>query len=92
MLGTANVDSVVGLLEKFGDRVTPELDVAAAFDRVAASDRISDYAVDMSFGEAFDYLVHVRRGEQGAARYDGLLLRYFVTGKKSSRTLTAVAG
>jgi predicted RND superfamily exporter protein len=41
----------------------------------------------MRFGEAFDYVVH-RGGGQGV---DGLLLRYFVTGEESSRSLAAIA-
>ncbi len=106
VLGTANVDSVVGLIEKHGIRISPEMDVEDAFERVRSSDRTSDYTIDMSFGEAFEYVVHAR--DQGAERaqgsaagegstaaerpvYDGLLLRYFVTGEESSRSLAAVA-
>ncbi len=106
VLGTANVESVVELIEKFGIRISPGMDVGAAFERVQASDRISDYAVDMSFGDAFDYVVHASEGPlakgggsdatkagmvRGGPAYDGLLLRYFVTGEKSSRSLAAVA-
>lgn len=85
VLGRANVDSVVGLIEKLGMRVTPDLDVERAFERVAASERTADWAVDMSFREAFDYVVH--RGPSG---FDGLLVRFFVTGEAGSRSLAAV--
>lgn len=87
VLGTANVDSPVGLVEKLGIRIAPDMDVAAAFARVAGSDRIADYAIDMRFGEAFEYVAHAK-AEGG---WDGLLMRYFVTGEESSRSLSAVA-
>jgi len=106
VLGMANVDSVVGLIEKLGIRISPEMDVEDAFGRVRRSDRTSDYTIDMSFSEAFEYVVHARderrgrspggiAGDGSAAAeppvYDGLLLRYFVTGEESSRSLAAVA-
>ena len=90
VLGTANVDSVVGLIEKLGIRISPEMDVASAFERVRQSDRIADYTIDMGFGEAFEYVAH-RKDGGGAPNYDGLLMRYFVTGEESSRSLAAVA-
>lgn len=90
VLGTANVDSVVGLIEKQGIRISPEMDAESAFERVRTSERIADYTVDMTFGEAFEYVAH-RRDGVGAPAYDGLLMRYFVTGEASSRSLAAVA-
>ena len=106
VLSTANVDSVVGLIEKHGIRISPEMNVEDAFERVRSSDRTSDYTIDMSFREAFEYVVHARDDGRGRAHggaagegstapdrpvYDGLLLRYFVTGEESSRSLAAVA-
>jgi len=90
VLGTANVDSVVGLVERLGLRITPSLDVPSAFDRLRASDRIVDHAIHLRFSEAFDHVVH-RRADPSGPVYDGLLLRFFVTGEESSRSLAAVA-
>ena len=84
VLGTANVDSAVGLLDKLGVRIGPGMDVRAALDRIAASDRTADYVLDMSFREAADYVVR-----RDGARYDGLLMRFFVPGEGGSRALAA---
>jgi predicted RND superfamily exporter protein len=84
VLGTANVDSVVGLLEKLGIRITPGMDVGAALDRLRRSDRTADWAIDMSFREASDYAVH-----RGPGGYDGLLTRFFVDGEEGSRSIAA---
>ncbi len=86
VLGRANVDSVVGLIEKRGLRVTPGMDAQRALDRVRDSERTADWATDTSFREAFDYVVH-----RGPAGYDGLLMRFFVDGEAGSRSLAAVA-
>lgn len=85
ILGEANVDSVTRLLEKLRVEITPETDVRAALERVRASERTADYAVDMSFREAIDYVAH-----RSGAAYDGLLLRFFVPGEEGSRSIAAV--
>lgn len=86
VLGRANVDSVTGLFEKLAIRVSPEMDVRAALERVQASNRTADYAIDMSFSEALDYVAS-RDGE----RWNGLLMRFFVPGEGGSHSLAAVA-
>ena len=86
VLGTANVESVIGLIDKQRVQVTPRIDVRALFDRIRASERTADYALDMSFREAADYVLR-RDGD----RYDGLLLRFFVVGQESSYSLGARA-
>jgi predicted RND superfamily exporter protein len=84
VLGTANVESVIGLLDKQGVRIRPDLDVRAALDGIAASDRTADYVLDMSFREAADYVMR-RTGD----RWDGLLVRFFVPGEAGSNALAA---
>jgi predicted RND superfamily exporter protein len=87
VLGSANVESPIGLLDKLGIRIEPRMDVRAAFERIRGSERTADYVLDTSFREAADYVLH-RDGE----RYDGLLLRFFVTGEAGSRSIAAVHG
>jgi predicted RND superfamily exporter protein len=84
VLGTANVDSVLGLIEKLGMRVGPQTDVRALFERIRSSDRTADYVLDMSFGDAAGYVLR-RDGD----RYDGLLMRFFVVGDASTDSLAA---
>jgi hypothetical protein len=84
VLGTANVESVIELLDKQRIRIGPDLDVRAALDRIAASDRTADYVLDMSFGEAAEYVMR-RSGD----RWDGLLMRFFVPGEAGSNALAA---
>ncbi len=85
ILGKANIDSVVGLIEKLGMRVEPGMDVRAALERVRRSERTADWAIEMSFREAFDYVVH-----EGSGGVDGLLMRFFAAGEEGSRSLAAV--
>jgi hypothetical protein len=84
VLGTANVESVVGLLDKLGERIGPRMDVRAALERIAGSDRTADYVLDISFREAGDHVMR-RTGD----RWDGLLMRFFVPGEAGSRALAA---
>jgi len=86
ILGSANVDSVIGLLAKLHVPVVPGMDVHAALGRLRASERTADYALDMTFREAADYVMRRRGGPT-----DGLLMRFFVPGAEGSRTLAAVA-
>lgn len=88
ILGSANVDSVIGLMDKLRIPISIDMDVRTALERVRASDRIADYAIDMSFHEALDYVA--RRGDGN--RYDGLLIRFFVPGEAGSHSLQAVEG
>lgn len=84
VLGAANVDSVIGLIEKLGIPITADTDVRALFDRIRNSGRTADYVLDISFREAAGYVLR-RNGD----RYDGLLMRFFVVGEASSRSLAA---
>jgi len=84
VLGTPNVDSVVGLLDKMRIPIDPELDVRSAFDRISTSELRANYVLDTSFRDAAD---HVLRKTGDA--YDGLLMRFFVRGEASSVVLAA---
>lgn len=86
VLGTANVESVIGLIDKLGIAVTPRTDVRALFDGVRGSERTADYTLDMSFREAAGYVLRKR-----GPRYDGLLMRFFVPGEEGSHALAACA-
>jgi predicted RND superfamily exporter protein len=86
VLGTANVESVIGLIDKLRIPVTPESDVRALFDTIRANEQTADYTLDTSFREASEYVLRKR-----GSRYDGLLLRFFVPGEGGSRALAACA-
>ena len=91
MLGTANVDSVVGLIEKLGIRISPEMDVDERL-RTRSHERSN---VGLHDRHELRRSLRVRRPStrrrEAIPTYDGLLLRYFVTGEESSRSLAAVA-
>jgi len=85
VLGRANLDSVVDLLEKRRIRIHAGMDVGEALDLLAQDTRTADYVLDRSFAE---HLGHVaRRDGEG---FDGLLLRFWTVGG-NERSVQATA-
>jgi predicted RND superfamily exporter protein len=84
ILRTANVESIVDLMEKLDIHVTAGMPVRAVFDEVAANEGTANYVLDRSFREAAEHVLH-RNGDG----YDGLLMRFYSNGGDTPQTVAA---
>jgi len=85
VLRTANVESIIDLMDKLRISVTPETSVRAVFDRIGRNERTANYVLDRSFRKAAEYVVH-KTGD----RYDALLMRFFTNGGNTSDAMAAI--
>jgi predicted RND superfamily exporter protein len=83
-LGTANVESVVDLIDKLRIPITPSTPVRAVFDRIAHDEKTANHVLNVSYREAAE---HVLR--KSGDRYDGLLMRFYPAGAQTSQVLSA---
>ena len=84
VLRTADVESIINLMDKLRISVTPATSVRAVLDQISQNERTADYVLDRSFREAAGYVVH-KTGD----RYDALLMRFFTSGGTTSDVLAA---
>jgi predicted RND superfamily exporter protein len=85
VLRSADVESIIDLMDKLRISVTPQTSVRDVFDQVTQNDRTANYVLAQSFREAAEYVVH-KTGD----RYDGLLMRFFASGGYTSDAQAAV--
>jgi uncharacterized protein len=71
----ANVNSITELIDKLFIPITPHTDMQSVFDRVTTNTKTADFVLDETFQEAAAHRVRKRAG-----RYDGLLVKFFVSG------------
>jgi predicted RND superfamily exporter protein len=84
VLGTANVESVVDLIGKLRLAITPGTSVRTIFDQIARSEKTANHVLNVSYREAAE---HVLR--KSGDRYDGLLMRFYPTGARTTHVLAA---
>jgi predicted RND superfamily exporter protein len=85
ILRTANVDSIINLMDKLGVRVTPQMPVRTVFDEIVANERTADYVLDRSYREAAEHVLH-----RSADGYDGLIMRFYTNGSETGPVLAAM--
>jgi predicted RND superfamily exporter protein len=84
VLKTANVDSIINLMDKLDIPVTPEMQVRAVFDEISSNERTANYVLDRSYREAAEHVLH-RNGDG----YDGLIMRFYSNGGDTRAALAA---